>query len=166
MRGNVRLNTHNQNTSSLTIIIRYPFHPYYGVELEVISSSRRNDSVVVVRDPAGSPLKVPRWMLSADATQINVSTHAVPSATALIAVAQMLQTPAIDQGYLLPENGNILCECEKRNKGGRRGANELRSITDKAAKTNCARTKTTTRPGRVTVGRDRNRLSSHKGTKR
>jgi hypothetical protein len=105
-------------------------------------------------------------MSSADATQMKVSTHAVPSATALIAVAQMLQIPAIDQGYLLPENGHILCQCEKRNKGGRRGANELRYTADKTATTNCARTKTTARANRITVGRDRNRLSSHKGTKR
>jgi len=106
-------------------------------------------------------------MLSADAAQASVSTQAAPSARALIAVAQLLQINAIDRKYLQPDDAKILCQCEKRNKGGRRGANELRAAGNKAtAKPNRAGTKRKTRAARVTVKRDHSRLSSDQGTKR
>jgi hypothetical protein len=45
--------------------ICYRYHPFYGVEVEVIRHLRRSDSVIlIVRLPAGSHIAVPDWMLS------------------------------------------------------------------------------------------------------
>src|SRR5271157_1684104 len=60
--------TPRQTTHASTIIVRYPFHPYCGRELEVVSRSRRHDGVhvawITVRGVDRCDLKIPRWMLA------------------------------------------------------------------------------------------------------
>ena len=56
--------THNLHTTKIS----YRFHPFYGVEVEVVRYLRRTESaVLIVRLPGGAQVALPEWMLNAQA---------------------------------------------------------------------------------------------------
>jgi hypothetical protein len=83
-------NTHS--SSSATVEVHYPFHPLCGHELEVVRASRSADGAVTVADPTGRRLKIPSWMLSAEAAELCLSAQASVSARALLNLAELLET--------------------------------------------------------------------------
>ena len=53
--------THNLHTTKIS----YRFHPFYGVEVEVVRYLRRTESaVLIVRLPGGAQVALPEWMLT------------------------------------------------------------------------------------------------------
>jgi hypothetical protein len=56
--------THDLHTTKIC----YRFHPFYGVEVEVVRYLRRTESaVLIVRLPGGAQLALPEWMLNSQA---------------------------------------------------------------------------------------------------
>lgn len=48
--------------------ICYPFHPFHGVEVEVVRHVRRiESSVLIVKLPGGTQIALPEWMLTPQA---------------------------------------------------------------------------------------------------
>jgi len=53
--------THDLHTTKIC----YRFHPFYGVEVEVVRYLRRTESaVLIVRLPGGAQVALPEWMLT------------------------------------------------------------------------------------------------------
>ena len=68
--------------------VHYRFHPFAGMELEVVHAFRHAEIPIAVRGPDGMDLKIPRWMTEPAASGFAVSDVAVlaveawrPSAT-------------------------------------------------------------------------------------
>ena len=68
----------------------YPFHPLNGLELAVVCKSRIGDGAVTVADPEGIRLKIPVWMVSPQAAQIELSEKAEISARALLELVYLM----------------------------------------------------------------------------
>ncbi len=68
----------------------YPFHPLNGLELAVVCKSRKGDGAVTVADPKGISLKIPVWMVSPQAAQIELSEKAEISARALLELVYLM----------------------------------------------------------------------------
>ncbi len=87
----VDCNTHNQNTISSRIKVYYPFHPLQGCELDVINKPKKEDGAATVIAPDGARLKIPIWMVSSQAAQIELSEKAEISVRALVALVHLLE---------------------------------------------------------------------------
>ena len=74
-----------------TVTVHYPFHPLHNRSLDVIAWPRRVTGAATVQHPDGKPLKIPLWMLQPDVAQFSLSGQAVLSASALLALADMIQ---------------------------------------------------------------------------
>jgi hypothetical protein len=56
--------THDLHTTKIC----YRFHPYYGVEVEVVRYLRRTESaILIVRLPGDAQVAIPEWMLNPQA---------------------------------------------------------------------------------------------------
>lgn len=55
------------------------------------TGSRRADGAATVVDPSGRQMKIPCWMLSPDAAEVELSTRAEICARALVALADLLE---------------------------------------------------------------------------
>ena len=69
----------------------YPFHPLQGCELDVINKPKKEDGAVTVIAPDGARLKIPIWMVSPQAAQIELSEKAEISVRALVALVHLLE---------------------------------------------------------------------------
>lgn len=69
----------------------YPFHPLQGCELNVIDKPKKEDGAVTVIAPDGARLKIPVWMVSPQAAQIELSEKAEVSARALLELVHLLE---------------------------------------------------------------------------
>ncbi len=68
----------------------YPFHPLQGCELNVINKPKKEDGAVTVIAPDGASLKIPIWMVSPQAAQIELSEKAEISARALLELVHLM----------------------------------------------------------------------------
>jgi hypothetical protein len=55
------------------IKIYYPFHPFFGKELEVVTKPRDQNGSITVIDPDSNILKIPFWMTEEAASKCHVS---------------------------------------------------------------------------------------------
>jgi hypothetical protein len=94
----------------------YPFHPLHGLSLQVIRKSQRGDGAVSIRDPAGKRLKIPVWMLSPDASHVQIVAQPLLSKEALLSLTSLI-APVLDI-----TNHNLLRTVVDGCKGGPRGA--------------------------------------------
>ena len=91
-RAGVRARTPARDTHSARVTVQYRFHPLFGRELEVISTPRSaNGGAVTVADPTGRRLKIPCWMLSAEAGELGLTAQAVVGVRALLNLAELLK---------------------------------------------------------------------------
>ncbi len=74
----------------LRVTVSYPFHPWCSRELEVLCLPRDRQQSVVVVDPNGGHLKIPRWMTSIEAGRYTLSKQPDVDALALLALARLL----------------------------------------------------------------------------
>jgi hypothetical protein len=74
----------------LRITVHYPFHPWHGRELEVLCIPRDRQGSVIVVDPRGGHLKIPRWMTSIDAAGNRLCTQPDVEPRALLALSRLL----------------------------------------------------------------------------
>jgi len=74
----------------LRVTVHYPFHPWHGRELEVLCVPRDRQGSVVVVDPRGGHLKIPRWMSSTAASRYTLSEQATIDPQALLALVRLL----------------------------------------------------------------------------
>jgi hypothetical protein len=86
--------------------VLYPFHPLHGRSLQLIRRAKRGDAVVTVLDINGRRLKIPTWMLSAEAAEARIAQQANLSKDALQRLADLLAMglPSEDNNHdnLLP----------------------------------------------------------------
>lgn len=137
--------------------MRYPFHAYYGRELEVIHRPHRRCEWIMVRDPGGRFLKIPSWMLAPLAAQIKLSASPIVSAQALVAVLTLFPkenrrelTPAAssdsqgeqDEAATIDRNRNGQDPAGKRNSRNAPTANGAGHLVDHQANKNSRRNKT------------------------
>jgi hypothetical protein len=98
--------------------VLYPFHPLQGASLQLIRRPKRGDGAVTVVDTNGRRLKIPTWMLSAEAADASIAEQAYLSKHALQSLADLLtiRPPAEGNNHdnLLPRVAGL--------KGGQRGA--------------------------------------------
>ena len=109
---------HNTLSAEATHVqVLYPFHPLHGTSLQLIRA-KRGDGAVTVLDPNGRRLKIPTWMLSAEAADVRIAEQAYLSKHALQSLADLL-------AIRLPTEDNIhdnLLPRAAEPKGGQRGA--------------------------------------------
>jgi len=87
------------NTSSLgQATIHYPFHPLRGLKLDLLSRPRDPALPVTLRTPNGTSLKVPSWMLAAEA-----SAAAVSEAPPALSIEALLQLASLCGAAVKPE---------------------------------------------------------------
>ncbi len=88
--------THNTLSADATHVrVFYPFHPLYGCRLQVIRRPKRGDGAVSVLDPVGKRLKIPTWMLSPSAANIETTEQALLSREALFSLSSLLIQPTV-----------------------------------------------------------------------
>ena len=105
MGGGIR--AHNAPSASATNVeVLYPFHPLHGAILQLIRRPKRGDGAVTVLDDNGRRLKIPTWMLSAEAADAGIAEQAYLSKHALQSLADLLaiRLPAEENNHdnLLP----------------------------------------------------------------
>jgi hypothetical protein len=71
--------------------IYYPFHPLCGQDLKVLRAYHQSSDTVIVVDPTGRRLAVPRWMTFPQAAHCPLSTVATLSARALLVLAELME---------------------------------------------------------------------------
>jgi hypothetical protein len=80
-----------QNTISSRINIQYPFHPFCGLDLEVVSKSRHADGSTKAKTPTGFNRLIPGWMLEAEARCYEISDEAHISCKAIVSLIDLLE---------------------------------------------------------------------------
>ena len=60
------------NTNVFKIKIYYPYHPYYGQELDIVYKPNRKEGLVTVHAPHGNQQKIPEWMLAPQAAEYTI----------------------------------------------------------------------------------------------
>ena len=82
---------HNTLSADATNVqVLYPFHPLHGASLQLIRRPKRGDGAVTVLDINGRRLKIPTWMLSAEAADTKIAEQAYLSKHALQSLADLL----------------------------------------------------------------------------
>src|SRR5215813_2573394 len=96
--------------------IFYPFHPLHGLNLQVVRKPKRGDGAVSIRDPAGKRLKIPVWMLTPEASHVQIVEQPLLSKEALVSLTCLI-APVLDiTNHNLPQT--VVDGC----KGGQCGA--------------------------------------------
>jgi hypothetical protein len=109
---------HNTLSADNTHVqVFYPFHPLHGYRLRVLRRPKRGDGVVSVMDPAGKRLKIPVWMLSPGAANIQTNERALLSREALLSLTSLLK-----QASAIREHDNLLQTSVDGCKGGHHAA--------------------------------------------
>ena len=97
----------------------YLFHPLHGQELEVACRPRREDGCVTVIDPEGVRLKIPAWMLVAEAARHSLSSGAAISGIALVRLCDLIGVESVQDTADQTQAGGIR-DSKKRLSDGRR----------------------------------------------
>jgi hypothetical protein len=156
--------THAQDTLSAEapfVQVFYPFHPLHGASFQVIRRPKCGDGAVTVLDINGRRLKVPRWMLSAEAAdtriaeQAYLSKHALQSLADLLAIS--LQTEDNNHDNLLPRVTGP--------QGGQRGAVATSQRNDEQSSGSARRRKDPQRGHQSDGPHSRSRISNSGGKK-
>jgi len=96
--------------------IFYPFHPLHGLSLEVIRKPKCGDGAVSIKEPNGKRLKIPVWMLTPDASRVQIVEQPYLGREALLGLTSLI-VPMLDiTNHNLPQT--VVDGC----KGGQRGA--------------------------------------------
>jgi hypothetical protein len=112
--GNHAHNTLSAETHHVRIF--YPFHPLHGLNLQVVRKPKRGDGAVSIRDPAGKRLKIPVWMLTPEASHVQIVEQPLLSKEALVSLTCLI-APVLDiTNHNLPQT--VVDGC----KGGQCGA--------------------------------------------
>jgi hypothetical protein len=89
--GDAYTRAHNTLSAGATDVqVLYPFHPLHGSSLRLIRRPKRGDGAVTVLDTHGRRLKIPTWMLSAEAAETRIAEQAYLSKHALQSLADLL----------------------------------------------------------------------------
>jgi hypothetical protein len=115
--GDERQDSHNTlSAETHHVRIFYPFHPLYGFSLEAIRKPKSGDGAVSVTEPSGKRLKIPVWMLTPDASHVQIVEEPHLSSEALLSLTSLI-APMLDiTNRNLPQT--VVDGC----KGGQRGA--------------------------------------------
>jgi hypothetical protein len=71
--------------------VYYPFHPLHGQELRVFITSRAPDGAVTVEDAKHKRLKIPLWMVAADAANCKLADQPTLDAQALLRLVELFE---------------------------------------------------------------------------
>ncbi len=71
--------------------VHYPFHPLHGQELRVFVSARSLDGAVTVEDGKQKRLKIPLWMVAADAARFDLVDAPTLNAQALLMLVELCE---------------------------------------------------------------------------
>lgn len=84
--------------------ICYRFHPFYGVDVEVIRCLRKSESVIlIVKVPAGSQIAVPEWMLIPQVCdRLTIEDQARISIDALINLRRLIDSQCLNRSLQAP----------------------------------------------------------------
>ena len=136
--------------------VLYPFHPLHGTSLQLIRRPKRGDGAVTVLDPNSRRLKIPTWMLSAEAADVRIAEQAYLSKQALQSLADLL-------AIRLPIEDNIhdnLLPRVAEPKGGQRGAVATSRCEDEQSSGSARRHKGPQRGNRSDGPHSRSRISN------
>jgi hypothetical protein len=136
--------------------VLYPFHPLHGTSLQLIRRPKREDGAVTVLDPDGRRLKIPTWMLSAEAADARIAQQAYLSKHALQSLADLL-------AIKLPTEDNVHDNLLRRvagPPGGQRGAVATSRRDDEHNSSRARRRKDPQRGNRSDGSHSRSRISN------
>ena len=71
--------------------VHYPFHPLRGRELRVFVAARSADGAVTVEDAAQKRLKIPLWMVAAEAGRFELTDAPTIEAQALLRLVDLCE---------------------------------------------------------------------------
>ncbi len=71
------------------MFVHYPFHPLHGRRLRVFVCARSPDGAVTVEDPKQKRLKIPLWMVAADAARCELADAPTLDAHALLRLFEL-----------------------------------------------------------------------------
>ncbi len=71
--------------------VHYPFHPLHGRELRVFVAARSPDGAVTVEDEKQKRLKIPHWMVAADAARFELVDAPTLNAEALLRLVELCE---------------------------------------------------------------------------
>lgn len=71
--------------------VYYPFHPLHGQELRVLITARTPDGSVTVEDANHKRLKIPLWMVAADAAGCEMANEPTLDAQALLQLVEFYE---------------------------------------------------------------------------
>jgi hypothetical protein len=74
-----------------TVYVHYPFHPLHGRELRVFVPARSADGAVTVEDAAQKRLKIPLWMVAAEAARFEVTDTPTIEGQALLRLVELCE---------------------------------------------------------------------------
>ena len=77
-----------------SVTVHYPFHPLVNRTLTVVTWLRCPDQAVTVLHPDGTAIKLPLWMLQAEAASISVCDQTLLSANVLLELLELLSVHA------------------------------------------------------------------------
>ena len=148
---------HNTLSAEATNVqVFYPFHPLHGASLQLIRRPKRGDGAITVLDTHGRRLKIPTWMLSAEAADTGIAEQAYLSKHALQSLADLL-------AIRLSTEDNIHDNLRPRvagPQGGQRGAVATSRRQDKQSSGSARRRKGPQRGNRSNGPDSRSRLSN------
>ena len=141
--------------------VLYPFHPLHGASLQLIRRPKRGDGAVTVLDTNGRRLKIPTWMLSAEAADARIAEQAYLSKHALQNLADLLairlSTEDTVHDNLLPRVAGP--------QGGQRGAVATSRREDEQSSDSARRRKGPQRGNRSDGPYSRSRISNSESKK-
>ncbi len=86
------------------VTVHYRFHPLHNHCLEVVAWPRQSRNAVTVRDPDGTSLKIPLWMLETHASQLHLSDQVELTASVLLALVAFLEARSMVAATTQPEH--------------------------------------------------------------
>ena len=72
-----------------TVRVHYPFHPLCGQELRIFLTARSPDGAVTVEDAKQKRLKIPLWMVAANAARCQLTDTPTLDAQALLRLVEL-----------------------------------------------------------------------------
>ncbi len=78
------------NASVSRIKVYYPFHPYYGRELELAYKPNNREGTVAVYIQDRNHQKIPRWMIEPKAAEYKLSSQAYVHFKALLSLRELI----------------------------------------------------------------------------
>ena len=80
-----------RHTASVSKIrVHYPFHPFYGQEVELVYAPNRGEGTVTVLVEESNHRKIPLWMVEPKASEYSPSERASTDFRALLSVKELI----------------------------------------------------------------------------